>query len=189
MTSRAATDERWRHPALRGQGERLGRGSPKALVPLAGRPLFTHGLEALERCPAIEGIVLVGPKAKLEPALAAMSPAPGKVVGVTEGGRERQDSVARGLAALPRTFDVVVVHDSARALASTEMIGRVIADALQFGAAIAAIPVEDTLEARHAGHGERHGAARGSLARADAAGVPARLARGGARRGARQGHR
>jgi 2-C-methyl-D-erythritol 4-phosphate cytidylyltransferase len=189
-----------------GKGERLGRGSPKALVPLAGRPLFTHGLEALERCPAIEGIVLVGPKAKLEPALAAMSPAPGKVVGVTEGGRERQDSVARGLATLPRTFDVVVVHDSARALASTEMIGRVIADALQFGAAIAAIPVEDTLKRAtlatvndtvpraglwraqtpqvfrrdwlEAAHAEAHGKATDDAALVEALGKPVRLTMG-----------
>jgi 2-C-methyl-D-erythritol 4-phosphate cytidylyltransferase len=129
-----------------GRGERLGLGVDKALAPLAGRPLFSWSLEALARCDAIEGIVVVGAKRPLSDALSATGLAPVKIVGWTEGGRERQDSVARGLQALPPGFDLVAVHDSARALVTPELIARVVADAIAYGGAIAAVPLEDTLK-------------------------------------------
>ena len=129
-----------------GRGERLGAEVPKALVPLAGRPLFAWSLEALERTPAIERIVVVGPARLLRETLATAGLAAPKVVAWAEGGRERQHSVARGLAALPPECDRVLVHDSARALAAPELIGRVIGDALLHGAAIAAVALEDTLK-------------------------------------------
>jgi 2-C-methyl-D-erythritol 4-phosphate cytidylyltransferase len=129
-----------------GRGERLGLTVPKALAPLAGRPLFTWSLETLDRCPSIEGIVVVGPVRRLEEALAAAGPRPAKLVAWAEGGRERQDSVARGLERLPERFDWVVVHDCARALASPELVSRVVADGLETGAALAALPLDDTLK-------------------------------------------
>ena len=129
-----------------GQGERLERGQPKALVPLAGRPLFAWSLETLERCAAVERIVVVGPVAKLKRALAEANGEPCKVAAWVEGGRERQDSVLAGLRALPAECDLVAIHDSARALVSVELIGRVIAAALECGAAIAAQPLDDTLK-------------------------------------------
>jgi 2-C-methyl-D-erythritol 4-phosphate cytidylyltransferase len=129
-----------------GRGERLGAGVDKALVPLGGRPLFAWSLETLERCPAIEGIVVVGPVRPLREALAASGLAPRKVVAWTEGGRERQQSVGRGLAALPASFTHVAIHDSARALVPGAVVARVAADAAEHGAALAAVPLEDTLK-------------------------------------------
>lgn len=129
-----------------GRGERLGLDVDKALVPLAGRPLWAWSLEALERSSAIHGIVVVGPVRRLKDALAAAGLAPAKVVAWSEGGRERQDSVARGLALLPPDCTTVAVHDCARALAGPELVGRVVADALRYGAAIAAVPLADTVK-------------------------------------------
>jgi len=129
-----------------GRGERLGAGVEKALAPLAGRPLFLWSLEALERCAAVEGVVVVGPVRRLQEALAAAGFAPGKVVAWTEGGRERRDSVARGLRALPPGYGIVAVHDSARALVTPGLVARVVADAVAHGAAIAAVPLADTLK-------------------------------------------
>lgn len=129
-----------------GKGERLAAGVEKALVPLAGRPLFTWALEALERAPVIEHIVVVGPVKRMKEALAATGLAPRKVSAWGEGGRERQDSVARGLSALPETSTVVAIHDAARALVTPELIARVVGDAIQHGAAIAALPLADTLK-------------------------------------------
>ncbi|HTM58373.1 MAG TPA: 2-C-methyl-D-erythritol 4-phosphate cytidylyltransferase [Candidatus Udaeobacter sp.] len=129
-----------------GRGERLKSEVPKALAPLAGRPLFTFALQALEESAAIDAIVVVGPARALQAALAASGIAARKVVAWTEGGRERQHSVGRGLAALPAGPDLVAVHDSARALVRTDVVARVIADARVHGAAIAAMPLEDTLK-------------------------------------------
>ena len=135
-----------------GRGERLNASVPKALVPLAGRPLFTWSYEALERCDAIDGIVLVGPVRTLRELLAASGTRSSKLVGATEGGEQRQHSVGRGLHVLPENCTYVAVHDSARALVTPEVIARAVAEArgapgeAGSGAAIAAIPQADTLK-------------------------------------------
>ena len=129
-----------------GAGGRLGAEVEKPLVPLGGRPLFAWSLEALERCAAVQAIVVVGPPGKLHEMLTTCGVAAVKVVGWVDGGRERRDSVMAGLKALPREHDLVVIQDSARALVSPELIGRVVADAMAAGASTAAIPVEDTLK-------------------------------------------
>ncbi len=129
-----------------GRGERLGLEVSKAQALLAGRPLFAWSLEALERCEAVDEVVVVGPARSLKETLAAAGTLAGKVVAWVEGGRERQESVARGLAALPAECTIVAIHDSARALVSAGLVGRVVADALQHGAAIAAVPLADTLK-------------------------------------------
>jgi len=129
-----------------GKGERLAAGVPKPTVPLAGRPLFTWSLSALERCAAIHAIVVVGPVRTLRELAATCGAQTQKVSAWVEGGKERQHSVARGLAAFPPDCTTIAVHDSARALVSVECIARVVADALKDGAALAALPVEDTLK-------------------------------------------
>lgn len=129
-----------------GRGERLGGEVPKAAVPLRGRPLFTWPLEALQATAAIDAICVVGPVRVLRDLLSAGGGRNDRIVAWTEGGKERQDSVARGLAALPEDYDYVAVHDCARALVTPEIIGAVVADAMTHGAALAAIPLADTLK-------------------------------------------
>lgn len=127
-----------------GRGERLGRKESKALLPIAGRPLFAWSLEALQNAQAVQGIVVVGPVKALRGALGEWSEQ--RILAWCEGGRERQDSVARGLAALPPEFDLVLVHDCARPLVTADLIARVAGEAMTCGAAIAAVPLEDTLK-------------------------------------------
>ena len=129
-----------------GRGERLGAGVPKAFAPLAGRPLFTWAFEALQRCDAVEGIVLVGPVRTLRELVVASGFSLRKIVAWTEGGDARQHSVRRGLHVVPESFSHVAVHDSARALVTPEVISATVAAAVEHGAAIAAIPQADTLK-------------------------------------------
>jgi len=129
-----------------GRGERLGLDVPKAMAPLAGRPLFAWSLETLARCGAIEQIVVVGRVPTLRELAAAAGLASGKVAAWVEGGAERQHSVARGLRALPEGCTHVAVHDAARALVSVDVVERTVAEALAHGAAIAAVPLPDTLK-------------------------------------------
>lgn len=129
-----------------GRGERLGLPMAKSLAPLAGRPLFTWSLETLERCDAIASIVVVGPVGRLKEMMAAAGLEPMKVGSWVEGGRERQESVARGLSVLPSECSHVLVHDCARPLVELRLVERVIADALDHGASIAAIRLADTLK-------------------------------------------
>jgi len=62
------------------------------------------------------------------------------------GGRERGESVANGLEDLPAECEIVVIHDAARPLLTSETIGRVIDEARKGNGAVAALPVTDTLK-------------------------------------------
>jgi 2-C-methyl-D-erythritol 4-phosphate cytidylyltransferase len=129
-----------------GRGERLGADIPKAMVPLAGRPLFAWSLLALQASDAIDAIVMVGQVFPLQHLVAASGISTHKIVAWIDGGTERQHSVGRGLAAVPAEHEYVAVHDCARALVSADVIARAVAAAHEHGAAIAAVPLADTLK-------------------------------------------
>ncbi len=131
-----------------GRGERLGLDAPKAFVPLAGRPLLAHALEALCACDAIERVVPVVPEALREGLLERLGPLAGhaKLAPAVAGGTERQGSVQAGLDALPEGFEWVAVHDAARPLVRPAAISRVVAAACEHGAALLAVPAADTIK-------------------------------------------
>ncbi len=135
----------------------MGTGLPKALVLLAGQPLLTRALATVARCPDVSLVVIVAPPSRLDEAGAAVSGAQvpaGLEVLVVPGGTSRGDSVAAGLAALPRQASIVLVHDAARALAPVSLFASVI-EAVRAGhsAVIPGLPVVDTIkEVDAAGH-------------------------------------
>ena len=134
-----------------GQGSRLGSG-PKAVLDLAGRPLVAWSLETLGACSAVDRVILVGDEATLAPALAVLSPAArARIAPVVPGGASREESCARGLAAAEDDTAVVLVHDAARPFASAALFGAVALAAARTGAALAAIPLRDTLKRAKAG--------------------------------------
>jgi 2-C-methyl-D-erythritol 4-phosphate cytidylyltransferase len=132
-----------------GSGERLGATRPKALVELAGQPLYLWSVAALQATAGIERIAIAMPLEfeqgthELDLAVEAGPP----VVAVP-GGNTRSESVRRALAAVG-PGDPVLVHDAARPLL-TPAIARQVIDALAAdptaGAAIAAMPVTDTVK-------------------------------------------
>lgn len=70
-----------------------------------------------------------------------------KVFAVVPGGAERADSVRNGLRALENSdHDVVLIHDAARALVTSDTIKDVAVAAHRCGAALAARPVVDTVK-------------------------------------------
>ena len=122
-----------------GRGERLGSGRPKALVPLAGRPLLAWSVEALKAVEAVTQIVIALPEADTGAA------PPGTVA--VAGGAVRSESVRRALAAAP-AGDPVIVHDAARPLASSGLFARALRALQDSGAdaVITALPVTDTIK-------------------------------------------
>ncbi len=131
-----------------GRGERLGHALPKGLVPLAGRPLLLHALAALEAVDEVDLLLPVVPADAFERFERVLAAAPGlqKLAPAIRGGRERQDSVRAGLAALPADAALVAVHDAARPCVRPEAVRRVIEAARATGAAILATPVRDTIK-------------------------------------------
>ncbi len=133
--------------AAAGSGRRMGAGTNKVFLPLAGRPLLLHTLEALAAAECLSGIVVVV-RGEDEAPCRRLIAASGldKVEAVVPGGEERQDSVARGLFALGGEADVVAVHDGARPLVSPALVAATVEAAHRTGAALAAVPVKDTIK-------------------------------------------
>src|ERR687891_207197 len=99
-----------------GRGERLSGPDPKAFASLDGRTLLERAVTAVESCSRVEGFVVVAPEGWEARARSVVGPRP-RLVEVVAGGGTRQDSVRRGLDALPEAFDVVICHDVARPVA------------------------------------------------------------------------
>jgi 2-C-methyl-D-erythritol 4-phosphate cytidylyltransferase len=129
-----------------GRGERLGAPA-KVLLPLAGRPLLAYALAAAQDAASIREVVVVAGEHTRQAieALVGDGPWP-KVRSVVVGGERRQDSVAAGVAALPPEIELVAVHDAARPLVEPALFDRCLDAARRTGAAVAAVPVADTLK-------------------------------------------
>ncbi|MFW3172868.1 2-C-methyl-D-erythritol 4-phosphate cytidylyltransferase [Geodermatophilus sp. CPCC 206100] len=126
--------------AAAGSGLRLGADRPKALVPLAGRPLVCWAVDTL-RDAGVGDVVVTVPAAELG-AFATVLPMDVRLV---VGGATRTASVRAALTAAGDRPDAVLVHDAARPLTPPDVVGRVLA-ALAAGAraVVPVLPVVDT---------------------------------------------
>ncbi|MET0590970.1 MAG: 2-C-methyl-D-erythritol 4-phosphate cytidylyltransferase [Naasia sp.] len=129
-----------------GEGTRLGYGMPKAYVPLAGRPLLLWALDGISEAQALVDVIVVAPT-DLVPRTQAMVGALSPGIVVVAGGASRQESVARGLAAVRPGVRVVLVHDAARAQTPGELVDAVIAAVeAHVEGVIPGLPVTDTIK-------------------------------------------
>ena len=130
-----------------GKSERMGKGVDKAFLSLVDKPVVAWSLLAFERCADIDRIVLVVRK---EQQLAAKAVC--KMFGISKldkivpGGQRRQDSVAAGLAACDLDTRILVVHDGARPLVTSELVSEVVAAAKRVPAIAVGRPVTDTVK-------------------------------------------
>ena len=109
-----------------GRGARMGDRGPKALLPVAGRPLILHTLERFGRSQEVHKATLVVPSEDVHEfeTLLRASPPAGLEMGLRPGGGRRQDSVREGLETLDPDCEHVVVHDGARPFAAPGLIDR-----------------------------------------------------------------
>jgi 2-C-methyl-D-erythritol 4-phosphate cytidylyltransferase len=128
-----------------GRSERMG-GRDKLFVVVRGKPLLAHTLTAFDVCPGVHRVVLVLSPENMERGRELVAEGGfDKVAAVCQGGERRQDSVRNGLEALA-PCQWVVVHDGARPLVTAELIERGLEAAKETGAAIAALPIRDTVK-------------------------------------------
>jgi 2-C-methyl-D-erythritol 4-phosphate cytidylyltransferase / 2-C-methyl-D-erythritol 2,4-cyclodiphosphate synthase len=127
-----------------GTGKRMGTQTPKQFLELAGRPVLAWTLDAFEHAASIDTVILVVPRDLI--AVCRDRFLSGKVIGVVEGGSERQDSVACGLLAVPESVEVIAIHDGARAFVRPDEIDAVVRMAAVHGAAVLGTPVTDTVK-------------------------------------------
>jgi 2-C-methyl-D-erythritol 4-phosphate cytidylyltransferase len=120
----------------------------KPFLQLGPREVLTHTLDVFERCRAISEVwVIVAPeycgwcqhhiveRYGLQ-----------KVKGVVAGGVTRQESVWQGFQCVESGVDLVVIHDGVRPFVTEALLRATLLQAARHGAAIAAVPVKDTLK-------------------------------------------
>lgn len=130
-----------------GSGSRVGGRELKQFRWVAGKPMLLHSVQTFMANPSVVSVVCV------LPAPLAGDPPPWLFqcdvdrLMISIGGKTRQQSVANGLDDLADEAGIVLVHDAARPGVTASMIERVIDAVRRDGAAIAALPVADTLKA------------------------------------------
>ncbi len=128
-----------------GKGTRMGAIVPKQFLPLHGKPLLCHPIQAFaDALPGIH-IVLVLPPDQLGSARTVLRSYIGNInVTIVAGGETRYHSVQNGLKEV-NDDGIVFVHDGARPLISTELIRRCYVRATENGSAIPAVPVTESV--------------------------------------------
>lgn len=129
-----------------GKGERMGGGVKKQFRLLGGRPVLHWSLQALEEATPVDEVIVVTAEADVEDVQQEVSPRFSKVRHVVAGGATRQESVARGLAAVSERVGWVIVHDGVRPLADADLFEQVLRAARTTGAATVALPVKETVK-------------------------------------------
>jgi len=131
-----------------GEGRRMGRSVPKQFLQIGGREILTRTLEVFEACGAIDDIWVVVAAEQCASCQSTIVERYGfrKVRGVIAGGATRQESVWRGLQQVTDAVTFVVVHDGVRPLVTELLVQQTLEHARRHGAAIAAVPLKDTLK-------------------------------------------
>lgn len=128
-----------------GRGLRFGAPVPKQVLPLGGRPLIRWSIEAFDRHPVVDELVVVLPEDLLARGTELAGPVSSRCTFVA-GGAERHESVRCGLQALGPDVTLVLIHDAARPFVTDGVIDRVIEAARETGAAVPAVPARDTVK-------------------------------------------
>jgi len=118
-------------------------GFDKLSAPLLGKPVLQWALDAFLQTPEVGTIVVVAPESRF----AVLAHDGSRTVLRVDGGSERFQSVAAGLAALAPVAGLVAVHDGARPCITPGQIGSCLAAARATGAAALAHRVAETLQA------------------------------------------
>jgi 2-C-methyl-D-erythritol 4-phosphate cytidylyltransferase len=130
--------------AAAGSGERLGMPSPKAFVPLGGRPILARAVETALACPHVALVVVAAPPGAEDLAHAIVEPLGAHAV--VTGGPTRQASIRAALAAVPADAAAVLCHDAARALATPALFAAVLEALEGWDGVVPVVPVADTVK-------------------------------------------
>ena len=131
-----------------GSGARMQSPIPKQFLGFAGTPLLIYSVKTCAECDFVGQVMIVVSEDRCDSTRIMLDqylPGNSKCE-IVVGGLRRQDSVKNGIDSLDRTLDIVMVHDGARPLVSANLIERCYREIVDHGAAIAAVPVKDTLK-------------------------------------------
>ncbi|HHB75094.1 MAG TPA: 2-C-methyl-D-erythritol 4-phosphate cytidylyltransferase [Desulfobulbus sp.] len=133
-----------------GFGARMGSTTPKQFLELGGEPILIRTVKSFLLCPEIHAVVIAvaaDRRSNMETLLAAhLTDGQQEKIILATGGATRQQSVKAAFDAMPADIQIILVHDGARPLISKRLILACLETIINRGAAIAAIPVHDTIK-------------------------------------------
>ena len=119
-----------------GAGKRLKSKTPKAFVNVQGKPLLIRALRALGRGGKFHEFVVVVAKNEVASATRLLRRFRVRKFKVVPGGATRAESVWKGLQAVSKGSDWILVHDAARPLVSKDLVVGLLKAAKLTGGAI-----------------------------------------------------
>ncbi|MCD8238724.1 MAG: 2-C-methyl-D-erythritol 4-phosphate cytidylyltransferase [Clostridiales bacterium] len=128
-----------------GSGKRMGTDIPKQFLLLNDEPIIRHTVEKFQNCKKIDEIVVVTGKEHIKTCLDILKDVD-KLKTVVSGGKERQDSVVKGIEALSEDCEYVLIHDGVRPFIKNDDILRVIEAVKKWGACVMAVKSKDTVK-------------------------------------------
>jgi 2-C-methyl-D-erythritol 4-phosphate cytidylyltransferase len=140
-----------------GQGTRIGDAVPKQYLPIAGKPMMFHSIEALAAVSRVERLFVVLAPLDRHWGEHDWSALPEKIEAAFCGGAHRAESVLNTLRFLESRIakdDWVMVHDAARPCIVTELVEQFLDEIGEdVVGGLLAMPLADTL--KRAGEGQR----------------------------------
>ncbi len=131
-----------------GSGSRIDDTVKKQFMPIGGAPMLVRSVRAFADCDFIDEIIIVVGAEDVDYCAEEMVGKfkLSKVSAIVAGGDVRQDSVRKGLDKVVADADIVLIHDCARPFVTADVIEKCIVAAWEFGAAIPAVRVKDTVK-------------------------------------------
>ena len=134
-----------------GTGERFGDALGKQLIEIAGKPLLSWSIEALDAVADIGLMVVVCPKDRRDEYFkVAIEPYDFVTpIIMADAGDSRQESAFSGMECVPDTYEFTVIHDGARPLITPRLVTHAlntIKGSLDADGVIIATPAIDTLK-------------------------------------------
>lgn len=136
--------------AAGGTGSRMNLDFNKIFLTIEDKPVLSYTLDTFENSSLIDSIILVCNSADYDLCKEIVEEfGYKKIIKIVLGGSTRQESVRNGLAVVPKSSEIVVVHDAARPLVTEEMIENTIDEAFKIGAASVGVTPVDTVKRVH----------------------------------------
>ncbi len=132
-----------------GSGVRFSSSTPKQFITVGGKPLFCHSVEAFEKHPEIDKILIVTLERFIQKTQAICEKRGyDKVIDVIAGGSTRQTSSFEAMQYLQYVLsenDTVLIHDAARPLLPQRVISEHLSLAHDYPGVITTLPCTDTI--------------------------------------------
>jgi 2-C-methyl-D-erythritol 4-phosphate cytidylyltransferase len=131
-----------------GESKRMGNTGNKQYIDILGCPLLSYTIQPFEECDLVDNIIIVTREEDIMYCTTEIVNENGfeKVKKIVAGGKERQDSVYKGLCEVDEDTDIVIVHDGARPLIQTDEIENSIYECIDSKAVTLGVKARDTVK-------------------------------------------